>query len=294
MPAGSYILGSIRLVIFFIMAVFVGGAQAVVLAIPPLRKNYEEHIPMLFHSLACKIFGIEIEITGIRHDQHPVLFVANHSSYIDIPVLGSIVPGCFIAKAEVADWPMFGTLARLQRTIFVHRRREDVDNQRASMIDRVGDGLDLILFPEGTSSDGIGVLPFKSSLFSIASMALGSAEQRKQLTVQPVAIACNHLDGLPLGRDMRHVYSWYGDMDLFPHLWRLGRLGHTTVTVAFLDPIPASGTNRKRLAQQAEDAVREAVDLMNAGLPVPGYQGPDAAPDPASGPTSELATAKAA
>ncbi len=274
MPAGSYILGTTRLTLFFIMALLVGGAQAVVLAIPPLRRAHENYLPLMFHGLACRIFGIEIEVTGIPHNQHPVLFVANHSSYIDIPVIGSLIPGCFIAKAEVADWPLFGTLARLQRTIFVHRKREDVDNQRASMVDRVKDGLDLILFPEGTSSDGLGVLRFKSSLFSIAAMSLGTAEQRKALTVQPVAVACNHLDGLPLGRDMRHVYSWYGDMDLFPHLWRLGCLGHTTVTVAFLDPIPASGINRKQLAKQAETAVRHAVDRMNAGLPVEGYQGP--------------------
>jgi lyso-ornithine lipid O-acyltransferase len=287
MPTGSRILGTIRLLAFLIMALVAGFCQALIISIPAIRKRHEHRIPVLFHGLSCQIFGIEIEVTGTALTRHPVLFVANHSSYIDISVIGSLIPGCFIAKAEVADWPLFGILAKLQRSVFVRRKREDVQEQRENMVDRVKDGLNLILFPEGTSSDGLHCLPFKSSLFSIAAMSLGGAEQRKELTVQPVTIACTRLDGVPLGRDLSHIYCWYGDMSLLPHLWRLGTLGHCTVKVVFLDPIPAAGISRKQLAQRAEDAVRDMLARINAGLPVEGY-------DPAKEAPVALAQAPAA
>ncbi|MEM6902781.1 MAG: lysophospholipid acyltransferase family protein [Pseudomonadota bacterium] len=265
MPTGSRILGSVRLLTFLLMAGLISGFQAIIIAFPPLRRAHEHKIPVLFHKLACRVFGIEIEVHGTPADQHPVLFVANHTSYIDIPVLGSLIPGCFVAKAEVASWPLFGILAKLQRTVFIERNRRDLKNQRDKMIDRVEQGTDLILFPEGTSSDGLSVLPFKSALFSIAQPPARDGVTVTPLTIQPVAVTCTHLDSLPLGRDMRHVYSWYGDMDLMPHLWRLASLGHCAVTVAFLKPVDPATKNRKQMAQQAEQAVRSAIDQINGG-----------------------------
>ncbi|MBV6634156.1 MAG: 1-acyl-sn-glycerol-3-phosphate acyltransferase [Alphaproteobacteria bacterium] len=281
MPTGSRILGTVRLLTFLLMVLLVGGIQAIILAVPSLRRAHEHRIPLMFHKLACKVFGIEIELHGKPVETKPLLFVSNHTSYLDIPVLGSLIPGSFVAKAEVASWPLFGTLARLQRTVFIERNRRDLDNQRRNMADRVTDGTDLILFPEGTSSDSLGVLPFKSALFSVADLAAGNGEGDTQLTIQPIAVLCTHLDNLPLGRDMRHVYAWYGDMDLMPHLWRLACLGHCTVTVAFLKPIKVAGASRKDMAKQAEDAVRGAIDQINGGLPLDGLAGvPERTPDP--------------
>ena len=100
-----------------------------------------------------------------------MLFAANHVSYLDITVLGSLLDASFIAKTEVAGWPLFGWLARLQRSVFIDRRARSTAHQRDSIAARLAAGEALILFPEGTSGDGNRLLPFKSALFSVADHA---------------------------------------------------------------------------------------------------------------------------
>jgi len=174
-----------------------------------------------------------------------VLFAANHVSYADITVLGSVIAGSFIAKAEVADWPFFGWLAKLQRSVFVDRRVRSTITQRDAISRRLGVGDALILFPEGTSSDGNRVLPFKTALFA-------AAEHGKGLTpvvVQPVSIAYTRLDGIPIGRLYRPLFAWYGDVDLAPHIWSMIGLGTVEVVVEFHPPTFLSDCgSRKALA----------------------------------------------
>ena len=147
----------------------------------------------------------------------PTLFVCNHSSYLDITVLGSMILGSFVAKTEVASWPFFGMLAKLQRTIFVDRRRHSTHTQRDDLLARLTEGDNVILFPEGTSNDGNRVLPFRSALFSVAEPRRhgGGEGQIKDLIVQPVSIAYVRLNGLPVGHGLRPLFAWYGDMELF-------------------------------------------------------------------------------
>src|SRR3546814_10571195 len=118
--------------------------------------------------LTCRLLGIEIERHGQPSDRHPTLYVANHVSYLDIEVLGALLKASFVAKAEVATWPFFAWLARLQETVFVERRVRHAAQHRDEMARRLDAGDDLILFPEGTSGDGTAVLSFKSALFSAA------------------------------------------------------------------------------------------------------------------------------
>jgi 1-acyl-sn-glycerol-3-phosphate acyltransferase len=174
-----------------------------------------------------------------------VLFAANHVSYADIAVLGSVIAGSFVAKAEVADWPFFGWLAKLQRSVFVDRRVGSTITQRDAISRRLAVGDALILFPEGTSSDGNRVLPFKTALF-------GAAEHGKGLSpvvVQPVSIAYTRFDGIPIGRLYRPLFAWYGDVDLAPHIWSMIGLGTVEVVVEFHPPTFLSDCgSRKALA----------------------------------------------
>jgi len=158
-----------------------------------------------------------------------VLFVANHVSYADITVLGSVIAGSFIAKAEVADWPFFGWLAKLQRSVFVDRRVRSTITQRDAISKRLAVGDALILFPEGTSSDGNRVLPFKTALFAAAEHARGLSP----VVVQPVSVAYTRLDGMPIGRLYRPLFAWYGAVDLAPHIWSMIGLGTVEVVVEF-------------------------------------------------------------
>ena len=98
----------------------------------------------------------------------PTLFLSNHVSYFDITVLGALIDGSFVAKSEVAGWPLFGMLAKLQRTVFVVRRQGQAGAQRDAVAERLTRGENLIVFPEGTSGDGTRALPFKSSLLAAA------------------------------------------------------------------------------------------------------------------------------
>ena len=169
-----------------------------------LRSPFAERLPVIYHRLVCRILGLRLRCRGARSTARPTLFIANHTSYLDIEILGAAIGGSFVSKSEVAGWPLFGWLARLQRTVFVDRRARSTAMQRDVIGARLGRGDDLILFPEGTSGDGTHILPFKSALFSVAELTPGG----RPLTVQPVSVAYVRLDGMPLGRFYSPFLGW--------------------------------------------------------------------------------------
>jgi len=213
--------------------------------------------PVFYHRICCRILGVKVEVHGRATKKRPALFVCNHSSYLDIEVLGSLIGGCFIAKAEVAAWPLFGWLAKLQRTVFVDRRRGSTGDQRDQITDRLSQGDRLILFPEGTSGDGNRVLPFKSALFSVAERRVDD----EPLTVQPVSVAYARFSNLPMDRDLRPFFAWYGEMVMTSHVWRMVKLGGATVVVQFHEPltIESTGGTRRALAEHCYQVVADGV-----------------------------------
>ena len=257
--SGSKPLAAGRLLTYFLFTCMAVPVQLVAMA---ARSRLAERIPMLYHRACCRIMGLDVSVTGRMEQDRPILFISNHSSYLDIIVLAAMVPGCFVAKSEVAGWPFFGFLAKLQRTVFVDRRSRNVGAHHDQIRQRLEAGDNLILFPEGTSSDGNRTLPFKSALFAAAGLEIGD----RPVTVQPVSITCTALDDLPIGRRYRPFYAWYGDMDLLPHLWDMAGMGRMTVCVAFHPPttLPEAGS-RKALASQCWKVVSEAVVDANAG-----------------------------
>ena len=229
-----------------------------------LRLPLRESFPLWYHWQCCRILGIKIERRGRKSRVRPTLYVSNHSSYIDISILGSLIRGSFVAKAEVSGWPLFGLLAKLQRTVFVERRASRTAEQRDVITDRLEAGDDLILFPEGTSSDGNRVVPFKSALLSVAQVR----PKGEALTVQPVTVSYTKLDGLPLGRSLRPLYAWYGDMDMASHIWQLAGLGNLTVVVHFHPPVTWDEfESRKDLSKHCETVVAQGLSRALAGRP---------------------------
>ncbi len=228
-------------------------AHLVALAVSPRAAAL---LPVFYHRGACRILGIALDVQGARARARPVLFVCNHTSYLDIVVLGALIPGSFIAKTEVAGWPVFGLLAKLQRSVFVARRRHGAARERDAVAVRLDAGDNLILFPEGTSNDGNRVLPFKSALFAVAARR----PRGRPLVVQPVSLAYSHLDGLPLGRHQRPLVAWYGDMEMGGHLWRLIGLGRLRARVVFHEPVTIEAfASRKALAAHCHAAVAAGV-----------------------------------
>ena len=218
-------------------------------------------IPQRVHRLFLWLFGIRVIVRG--HAPPPgssTLILANHVSWLDIPVLSGLQPLSFIAKSEIADWPVFGVCARLQRCIFLDRSRKAATHEvNGEVAARLADGDAIVLFPEGTTGDGNRLLPFRSSLVGAARAALvdsGAGEIR----LQPVAILYLRRNGLPVTRRERPAIAWYGDMELTSHVWEVARGGPLDVVVHWSEPIPfGTGTDRKRATRAVESAVGQAL-----------------------------------
>lgn len=239
---------------------------ALALGLAPVQSGLVRHAPRRadalarwFHARAAARLGIELRITGTPNPARPTLFVCNHVSYLDIAAIGSVLETCFVAKGEVATWPAIGGLARLQRTLFVARRREAVAEQVAAIRDRLDAGDNLVLFAEGTSTDGRAVRRFKPALF---------AALPADVAVQPMWIAYRALDGQPLDDKTRDRIAWHGEMTLLPHLLHLAGRRRVAVDIGFAPPFRVAGfPDRKAVASACESRVAKGLAAALATRP---------------------------
>jgi 1-acyl-sn-glycerol-3-phosphate acyltransferase len=215
-------------------------------------------IPHLYHRILCVLIGIRISEVGRRSTATPALILSNHVSWLDVCVITALAPVVFVAKSEVAGWPVFGWLAKLQRTIFINRQaRHQTGAATREIARRLLGGDAVVLFAEGTSSDGIRVLPFRSSLVGAVHHALGNSTRHTHITVQPMSLAYVGFGGVPMGRGLRERVAWYGDADLIPHLLRVLSSGAVDVTVSWGEATAYDmSTDRKAIARDAEKSVR--------------------------------------
>lgn len=287
MEIGSTLRGVLRLAVYGVWTAICIPVQMVLIRFSGRAKA---RFPRFYHRSCLRLLGLSVTVKGKAVQDRPILFIANHSSYLDIPILSSQLAVSFVAKSEVGSWPFFGLLARLQRTVFVDRQaRHKADEQRESISGRLQAGDSLILFPEGTSSDGNRTLPFKTALFAVASTRIGD----QPLTVQPVSVTATHMDGLPLGHTWRALYAWYGDMELPPHLWQLLCLGaRINVSVEFHPPVTlADFSSRKALADHCWQAVAAGVERAVRGGDRPSIALPVAGVTPVPSPEGQAAVA---
>ena len=215
-------------------------------------------IPHLYHRILCALIGVRIREIGRRSAATPALILSNHVSWLDICVIAALAPVVFIAKSEVAGWPVLGWLARLQRTIFIDRQaRHRTGAATREIAARLLGGDAVVLFAEGTSSDGIRVLPFRSSLVGAVHHALGNTAHHTHVTVQPMSLAYVGFGGVPIGRSLRERVAWYGDVELVPHLLRVLASGAVDVIVSWGEATAYDmSADRKAIARGAEQSVR--------------------------------------
>jgi 1-acyl-sn-glycerol-3-phosphate acyltransferase len=255
----SRLRAGVRLLLFALHTLPLMPAQQLLVK---LRSPRAATLPWRYHRRNCRLLGFDVVTHGRRAEDRPTLLVANHVSWIDIVVLSSLFPISFVAKSEVGLWPFFGTLARLQRTVFVERKPSRTAAHRDEIGRRLAEGGDLILFAEGTSSDGLRVLPFRTALFSVAEREVGG----RRLAVQPLTIAYTGVDGLPLTRRRRPQFAWYGDMDLASHLWRALKARRVRVDVILHPAVTlAQFPDRKALAAHCQAAVADGLARALAG-----------------------------
>jgi 1-acyl-sn-glycerol-3-phosphate acyltransferase len=243
---------------FFALTVPLMPVQALLVRIGSKRART---FPHWYHRQVCRLLGIRLHVEGEVARDRPVLIVANHTTWLDIPVLSAVAPVSFVAKKEVGSWPFVSSLARLQRCVFVDRtRRTTVGAAAGEIVSRLAEGDTIVLFAEGTSSDGNRVLPFMTSLFAAAKPTAGEAGAASDAVVQTLSAVYTRLHGLPLGRADRPGISWYGDMEMRSHAWELLKAGPLDVEIRVGEPVPlASFSDRKELARHSEAQVREQV-----------------------------------
>ncbi|HZP70219.1 MAG TPA: lysophospholipid acyltransferase family protein [Pseudolabrys sp.] len=213
-----------------------------------------------YYRVLCSLLRIRVHVNGTPMHDRPVLYVSNHVSWVDIVVIGSVTPVAFVAKREVAGWPLVGVTAKVQRTIFVDRaRRHQASEAVAEIVERLKGGTSVVLFAEGTSSDGNRVLPFRSALLGVIQEASAHGEGGGTL-IQPMSISYTGLHGMPMGRQHRPLVAWYGDLDFLPHIRTFIAQGAVDAVVSYGEPIPADGAiDRKAMAKRLEASVRELV-----------------------------------
>jgi len=234
-------------------------------------SRYARTFPHWYHRQVCKIIGVRLNIEGEVAEEQGVLLISNHVSWIDITVLSAVAPVSFVAKQEVSTWPFVSWLAKLQRSVFVDReRRNEVGAKANEILSRLEHGDHVVLFAEGTSSDGNGVLPFRTALFAAAKPS-GGQKMGAKVSAQTLALTYTKVYGLPLGRRGRYRVAWYGDMDMASHAWKLLGLGPLDANIRIGPPVPLDDfPDRKALARYAEEKVRKDVVELLRGRPVNG------------------------
>ncbi len=281
------VLAALRLSAFLLLIVVLTPLHLVMVA-----TSGSMAVPRLFHKICRRIFGIRLR--HIKTDgqaqasaeksqgkssknKNPVFYVSNHVSYLDIILLGGVFDAVFVAKSDVADWPLFGVLAKLQKTVFIRRVAQGIDEGRGMIAARLARGYSVILFPEGTSTDGRAVVPFKSALFSLftanaaAERAAGQegtsqGEGFAETPIVPLCIRIRSVEGIkPSEHEQedngpRGLYGWYGDMVLVPHLWRFSQVFYTEIDlIEGAAVLPSAFASRKDMASFFHTQVSNAL-----------------------------------
>jgi lyso-ornithine lipid O-acyltransferase len=212
-------------------------------------------IPKAYHRIMRGLLGLKIAVKGCPSSCRPLCVVANHTSWLDIIVISSFLPVVFVAKHEVESWPFFGWLAQLQRSIFVNRhRRHRVYETIGRIADELLEGEVIAIFPEGTSTDGMGVAPFRPALIGAVHEAMRREKRHSPIYVQPISVTY-------VGRNRRSaVWALEDETPFFQHLLQVAGLRQIDVALAWGEPMPAYMTSdRKELAKRLEQCVRQMV-----------------------------------
>lgn len=264
MPLSTRLKVWTRMVLFSLHCVWI------VLTQWPLLRFYRGPksfiLPRIWQGAAAKIFGIKVRVHGTPYEGKQTIYVSNHISYIDIPTLGGVVKGVFVARGDLAGWPIFGFLATMQQTAFISRDKKNARAEKENLERLIREGKNLILFAEGTSTNGTAVVPFKSSLFSLAFNDDGSP---RDLVIQPVTISLASVNGLPVEPGpgpLRDTYTWHGDMTLGPHIMQLAAANGAVVDITLHKPRSPADYNgdRKALAADCYNDVAGAMPVLAA------------------------------
>ncbi len=255
--------------LFFL--IFASAARLLLLGFPrPTRMRLVAESVRLWARACLRILGLKIDVRSEHAGPPPAaphstrrLLVSNHQSYLDVAIIASVFPALFVAKSEVARWPLFGWLARLGGTIFVNREDPRSGVKCAYRVSRaLRDGASVHVFPEATTGDGSTILPFNGLFFASAI--------RSQAPTLPLTIKFQRVNGRPMDREALDTVCWYGESDFARHFWNLLSIESAEVSLTINEPVkPARAMRANALARTARDRIFKSFADAGACAKVP-------------------------
>lgn len=218
-----------------------------------MKREGQLQFSRQFARLLLYLIGVRLTIKNPQAFQFTgrdnYLIVANHISYLDVIIMHALIPAVFVTSREVEQTPVLGWICKAAGCLFVERRkRMEVQRDIAQMTAVLGEKLNVVFFPEGSTSNGEAFLPFKRPLLEAA--------VRSRARVLPVCVNYVSVNGEPVSDNTRDYVAWYGDMTFFPHLVKLLSLRHLHAEIAILEPLPFRQHQcRKQLAENAYRAL---------------------------------------
>ena len=223
----------------------------------PVFRNYDT-VPRLLKRGIQKIASISVIFNGAATGDRPTLFAANHMSYLDIIMLGAYLPGAFVAKKDVRDWPVVGRAGAATKTIFIERRIGTLRRDQRQIVETLNSGRNVILFPEGTTGDGTDLLPFKGGLLCVAFNNVSRVRLEREIQVQPVSLRVTHVNGRAIERDpeLLNNYAWVGGQNIAKHFWRLAQTDNMNLVITVHEPMnPQDYADRRIFTRAVQDKV---------------------------------------
>jgi lyso-ornithine lipid O-acyltransferase len=218
------------------------------------RLRFHAHTTHVAASVACRGLGIKVTVKGRENipQDRKVLVVSNHTGYVDILAISSVLSTLYITSMDVKRTVLLGTITELAGSLFVDRRSKSrLLEEIAAIGATVESGHAVVLFPEGTSSNGEGVLPFKMALFSVA--------EREGFAVMPLCVRYTRINGEPITASNRDRVYYYGGIRFFPHILQLPLLRSVEVTMECMPVLtPGERAGRKEMAEACYRMISEA------------------------------------
>ena len=218
------------------------------------KIKYRFYLPILFHKILLSILNIKVKLVGQNNKYRPLVLIGNHTSYIDIMILGSLMPISFVAKSEISRWFLFGFLAKMQNTVFIQRKNLKTKESINKINKILNSNYAVVLFPEGTTNTGKKILNFKTSLFNLF-------ESNNTIRLQNFTLCYTHVNNMPIDSRSRPQISWYGDMKMLKHLGGLLKLSCINVTLVFHPVFLTKGLHRKEISSLSMKQVKEGMEM---------------------------------
>jgi 1-acyl-sn-glycerol-3-phosphate acyltransferase len=198
----------------------------------------------------CFILGIHVTPTGSYRQDDVFFIVSNHCSYLDILVIGAVMPSVFLSKSEVASWFFLGRMVKLAGTVFVNRESKAATLTVMEAIkERLRSGISVVVFPEGTTNNGLILRDFKSTFFK--------APIDSKVPILPLSLVYAHIDGTPVTPDTMDAVAWHSDMEFLPHFWNLLGLRRIDAHIHFNPPLYDFTSDRKILSSFVSEKVKD-------------------------------------